>query len=78
MVLRLIVVAGFVACCLSASVASAQDLFPDKNLEAAVRKEVFVVEGGLMPPFLSQEPFWVFVIAVCFILFLLFGFNWVH
>lgn len=31
-----------------------------------------------MPPFLSQEPFWVFVIAVCFILFLLFGFDWLN
>lgn len=31
-----------------------------------------------MPPFLTGEAFWVFAIAVCFILFLLFGFNWVR
>jgi hypothetical protein len=31
-----------------------------------------------MPPFLAQSTFWVFVIAVCFILLLLFGFNWLH
>lgn len=31
-----------------------------------------------MPPFLNAEPFWIFVIAICFILFLLFGFNWVQ
>jgi hypothetical protein len=31
-----------------------------------------------MPPFLAQSTFWVFVIAVCFVLFLLFGFNWVN
>lgn len=30
-----------------------------------------------MPPFLAQQTFWTFVIAVCFILFLCFGFNWV-
>lgn len=30
-----------------------------------------------MPVWLSAQTFWVFVIAVCFILFLLFGFNWV-
>lgn len=31
-----------------------------------------------MPPFLSTVNFWVFVIAVCFILLLLFGFNWLE
>ena len=30
-----------------------------------------------MPPFLSDSTFWIFVIAICFILFLLFGFDWV-
>ena len=30
-----------------------------------------------MPPFMSQSTFWTFMIAVCFILFLLFGFNWI-
>jgi hypothetical protein len=30
-----------------------------------------------MPPFVTQSTFWVFAIAVCFILFLLFGFNWI-
>lgn len=30
-----------------------------------------------MPPFLMQSSFYTFVIAVCFVLFLLFGFNWV-
>lgn len=31
-----------------------------------------------MPPFLLGSAFWVFVIAVCFILLLLFGFNWLN
>lgn len=30
-----------------------------------------------MPPFLNSATFYTFVIAVCFILFLLFGFNWI-
>jgi hypothetical protein len=30
-----------------------------------------------MPPFVTQPTPWIFVIAVCFVLFLLFGFNWV-
>lgn len=30
-----------------------------------------------MPPFLAGSAFWIFTIAVCFILFLLFGFNWI-
>jgi hypothetical protein len=30
-----------------------------------------------MPPWVSTVNFWVFVIAVCFILYLLFGANWV-
>jgi hypothetical protein len=30
-----------------------------------------------MPPFLVGSSFWIFVIAVCWILFLLFGFNWI-
>lgn len=35
-------------------------------------------EVWMMPPFLNTATFWTFVIAICFILFLLFGFNWVN
>jgi hypothetical protein len=31
-----------------------------------------------MPPFLVGSAFWIFVIAICFILFLLFGFDWLQ
>jgi hypothetical protein len=31
-----------------------------------------------MPPFLSQATFWIFVIAICFICFLLFGFSYLR
>jgi hypothetical protein len=30
-----------------------------------------------MPPFINTSVFWLAIIAICCIVFLLFGFNWV-
>jgi hypothetical protein len=39
------------------------------------RKPAFVLEGGPMPPFMTEAAFWVFVLAVTLILIFVFGID---
>jgi hypothetical protein len=53
-----------------------QAVFRFLLLTAGGHREVaFGVKGGLMPPFVTQSTFWIFVIALTLILIFVFGID---